>query len=89
MAQPEDPKTVRLQAEVTSLPVVTRNESGQATKAVFEAKVRFKGTVKVTMKGDVAASYWSVTPGMTLLLSAREIDDKDYLAVAAETTTTV
>lgn len=73
-------KTVRLQAEVTSMPKVNRGTAGNVTSATFEAKVRFKGTVTIQMRGSVASAYWSVTPGMTVLMSASETGDKVYLA---------
>jgi hypothetical protein len=80
----DESKTVRMQGEVSSMPVVTRDGEGNVTRASFDAKVRFKGTVKVNLRGSVASAYWSVTPGMLLLMSVEETGEKVYRAVALD-----
>lgn len=77
-------KTQRIRGEVVSVPKVNRNEAGEATSISFEAKVQFKGLLTIKARGDVAAAYWSVTPGMRLAISGHDTADKEFTAASID-----
>lgn len=72
-----DGKPRKLTVEVTELPKVQRTR-GLVTSVVVKGKARFKGDITLRMRGDVASAYWSVTPGMQLVVLAIETGDKTY-----------
>ena len=73
-------KAQRFTAEVTEVPSLRHRPDGSVSSFSVPAKVRFKGDVTLRAKGDVAAAYWSVTPGMRLTVVAEETGDKEYTA---------
>jgi hypothetical protein len=77
-------KLEHFNAEVTGLPEVKRDSHGVAKTAVIPAKARFKGAIVVTIKGDVASAYWSVTPGMTIRVGAVSMGKNEYDAETLE-----
>lgn len=79
-----DGKPRRLAVEVTALPKVNRGRDGGVTSAVIPGKARFKGEVTLHLRGEVAAAYWSVTPGMKLSVSGVETEDRAYEVVALD-----
>lgn len=69
---------VKISGTVASNPVVRRGQDGDVTSISFEIKAPFKGTLEMRARGDVAAAYWSVTPGMSVRVEAVEVSDKTY-----------
>ena len=68
----------KLTALISAMPKIRKNQSGQVTSVIVEGKVKFKGTVTLHMRGDVASAYWSVTPGMSIVALAIERPDGEY-----------
>ena len=75
-----EPKARRFKLEVTENPTINRGAEDQVTSISFKAKAAFKGEITVKARGDVAAAFWSVTPGMSLSVLAAETGDKTYMA---------
>lgn len=73
-----DGKARKLNAEISDLPTLRRNQAGQVTTAVFKAKAPFKGDVTLRLHHEVASAYWSLTPGMKITAMVVETGDKEY-----------
>jgi hypothetical protein len=75
-----DGKPRKLTVVVSDVPTIVRDANGRATHVVVVGKARFKGDITLHLRGDVAAAYWSITPGMQLVVLAIEDDDRVYEA---------
>lgn len=76
-------KPERITLDVTELPVV-RRVSGEVRSVEVTGKALFKGVVMVTLKGDIASAYWSVTPGMRLVITAVSVGKGEYEAESVD-----
>lgn len=81
---PPEPKVSRLTVEVTELPQINRGAEDQVTSFSVKGKAKFKGDITVKARGDVASAYWSVAPGMKLVIMAAETGEKTYTAQSIE-----
>lgn len=70
----------RFRVEVTDPPTIKRGGDDQVTSIKFKGKAAFKGEVVIEARGEVAKSYWSVTPGMRLTVAATEKGKGEWLA---------